>query len=220
MSTITLYQPDFATIRVIECSPPSWMVRLVLLEKGLPHEVVELSFSAGEHRSPEMLERNPRGTIPVLTDGDVSLFETFAIVEYLDFAYSEPPLMPSERRQRALALTRFHETANLKSLGMQLFAYLMRTAEEELQTERVASLWRQFTAELQRWESYLDTERAFVAGAGLSLGDLSLYVYLETACQLESELLSDLPVLHAYRRSLRRRDSVRNSWPATWPPLD
>ena len=66
---ITLYMPDPASLRVIECSPPSWMIQLALEEKELPYETRLLSFSAGEHRSPEMLARNPRGTVPVLTDG-------------------------------------------------------------------------------------------------------------------------------------------------------
>ncbi|MCA9688237.1 MAG: glutathione S-transferase N-terminal domain-containing protein, partial [Myxococcales bacterium] len=76
--------PEPATIRIVECSPPSWMVQLALEEKELDYEIRRLSFSAGEHKSAEMLARNPRGNVPVLSHGHINIYETFAILEYLE----------------------------------------------------------------------------------------------------------------------------------------
>ena len=70
MSGLVLHAPAPASVRLIECSPPSWMVELCMREKQLDYAVDVLDFAKGEHRSPAMLARNPRGTVPVLSDGD------------------------------------------------------------------------------------------------------------------------------------------------------
>jgi hypothetical protein len=61
-SRLILYVADPASVPVIGASPPSWMCALLLADKGLEHAIVPLSFARGEHRSSEMLARNPRGT--------------------------------------------------------------------------------------------------------------------------------------------------------------
>lgn len=52
---ITLYVPDPASVRVIQCSPPSWMVRWAVLEKRHVPRLVQLDFARGEHKTPQML---------------------------------------------------------------------------------------------------------------------------------------------------------------------
>jgi glutathione S-transferase len=63
-----------------------------------------LSFAAGDTRKPEFLVLNPRHRVPVLVDGDFVLYESNAIVEYLDEAYpaTGAPLFPGDVRTRAL----------------------------------------------------------------------------------------------------------------------
>src|SRR4051812_40950946 len=53
-----------------------------LEEKGLPYHLTALA--PGQHKSPEHLERHPFGRIPVLDHGDFRLYETQAILRYLD----------------------------------------------------------------------------------------------------------------------------------------
>ena len=68
-------------------SPYAWRVQLALEHKALPYERKVLSFSAGDTRKPEFLALNPRHRVPVIVDGDFVLYESNAIVEYLDEAY-------------------------------------------------------------------------------------------------------------------------------------
>ncbi len=68
-------------------SPYAWRVQLALEHKALPYELKVLSFSAGDTRKPEFIALNPRHRVPVLVDGDFVLYESNAIVEYLDEAY-------------------------------------------------------------------------------------------------------------------------------------
>lgn len=211
-STLTLYMPESASIRAIECSPPSWMVQLALEEKELDYEVRQLSFSAGEHRSPEMLARNPRGTVPVLTDGPIAVYETFAILEYLEHAYPDKPLLPETNALRALALTRLHESAHLKTAGMDLFAYIMKTRGLDFDPTEVDRLAAAFHDELFYWEYYYGISH-YAAGSNVSFADLSVFTYLAAAVHLGLPLDERYPNLARFHEQMRRRISVVTTWP-------
>jgi len=85
-------------------SPYAWRVQLALEHKALPYDLKVLSFSAGDTRKPEFLALNPRHRVPVLIDDDFVLYESNAIVEYLDEAYpaAGARLFPGDARTRAL----------------------------------------------------------------------------------------------------------------------
>lgn len=212
---ITLYRPEYESIRLIQCSPPSWMVELALEEKALSYAVMRLSFARGEHRSADMLARNPRGTIPVLCDGDATLWESLAILEYLDLSYPVPPLLGRDTTSRARALNRLHESGELKRLGMELFAYLMRTPEAELDVPQASRLAGAFCAELSWWERYY-REAPWAAGNELTMADLSVFTYVATAHHLGLELAGTFPRVHAMFERMRDRPSVHATWPGPW----
>jgi len=214
---IRLYMPDPSTIRAVECSPPCWMVRLALEEKGLDHECKLLSFTAGEHKSPEMLAKNPRGTVPVLMDGNIVVYETLAIFDYLEYAYPQPALLPNTNALRALALTRLHEANNLKQVGMALFSYLMNTKAIDLDPAAVDHLGSFLHDELFFWEYYYGIGQ-FAAGSTIGLADLAVFAYVATAAHLGLELESRYPNLHAFCQRMKERPSVVATWPALWKP--
>lgn len=85
-------------------SPYAWRAQFALERKALPYELKILSFSAGDTRKPEFLALNPRHQVPVLVDDDYVLYESNAIVEYLDEAYPGrgSPLFPGDAKQRGL----------------------------------------------------------------------------------------------------------------------
>lgn len=63
-------------------------------ELNLPYEVIPVDFSADYRMSDEWLRMNPVGKVPVLTDGDLTLFESGAMVQYLLDRYGEGALQP------------------------------------------------------------------------------------------------------------------------------
>ena len=73
-------------------SPYSWRVLLALEYKRLPYTSHVLQFSRQEHKSPQMLALNFRGRVPVLKDDDYVVFESLAVLYYLDQKYPDPPL--------------------------------------------------------------------------------------------------------------------------------
>jgi len=73
-------------------SPHSWRVLLALEHKGLTYESHLLHFDKQEHQSPLMLKMNPRGRLPVLKDGEYVVFESVAVLYYLDVKYPQGPI--------------------------------------------------------------------------------------------------------------------------------
>jgi glutathione S-transferase len=68
---------------------------ILLQEMGVPFELVLVDRMADAHKSPDYLKLNPNGLIPVLTDGDLVLYETAAICLYLCDCYPAAGLAPA-----------------------------------------------------------------------------------------------------------------------------
>ena len=77
-------------------------VRMALIEKGLEAELIELDMARGAHREPGYLALNPYGRVPTLEDDGLVLYESTAILEYLEATHPSPPLVPADARGRAL----------------------------------------------------------------------------------------------------------------------
>lgn len=79
-------------------------VEIALHEKSLPfeREMVAFTQAAGyAPKHPAVLAANPKGQVPVLVDGDLTLFDSTVIFEYLEDAYPAPPLYPEGAKPRA-----------------------------------------------------------------------------------------------------------------------
>ncbi|MCW5572585.1 MAG: glutathione S-transferase family protein [Steroidobacteraceae bacterium] len=73
-------------------SPYSWRVLLALEHKRLEYRSHLLQFSKQEHKAPHIVAMNPRGRLPILRHDDYVVFESVAILYYLDLKYPEPPI--------------------------------------------------------------------------------------------------------------------------------
>lgn len=76
-------------------------VRLVLNEKGLKATEHHINLRTGEQNTPEYLRLNPKGVVPTLVDHGTPIIESTIICEYLEDAYPERPLRPSDPLERA-----------------------------------------------------------------------------------------------------------------------
>lgn len=78
----------------------SHRVRIVLAEKGVSYEVVNVEARS---KPEDLLELNPYGNVPTLVDRELALYEPNIITEYLDERFPHPPLMPVYPVARAKA---------------------------------------------------------------------------------------------------------------------
>lgn len=91
--TLVLYNNAIST-----CSQK---VRLVLAEKGLEFEDVQIDFRTSQHLSPEYLKLNPNGVVPTLVVDGEPIIDSSCIIEYLDEVYPDPPMAPRDALGRA-----------------------------------------------------------------------------------------------------------------------
>jgi len=71
-------------------------VKLFLTLLDLPFELIELNMQAGDNRQPEYLALNPFGQVPTIQDGDITLFDSNAILVYLAKRYGDASWLPED----------------------------------------------------------------------------------------------------------------------------
>lgn len=92
----------------------SQKVRLVLAEKAIAWEDVQISFKDNAHVAPWYLKLNPNGVVPTLQHDDTVVVDSSVIMEYLDEVVPEPPMAPRTavgRAQMRTLLRYFEEVA-------------------------------------------------------------------------------------------------------------
>ena len=82
-------------------SQASFRVRIALNLKGLAHDDTFLHLEKRDQFAADYKALNPQMVVPTLIDGEVKLFQSLAILEYLDETYPEPPLLPRDSAARA-----------------------------------------------------------------------------------------------------------------------
>jgi len=104
-------------------SSACYRVRIALNLKGVAYEPVPTNLAEGAQRSPDYLDKNPQGFVPMLEIDGLKLTQSLAIIDYLDARFPEPKLVPAEpaarSRELAMALTiacDIHPLNNLRIL--------------------------------------------------------------------------------------------------------
>lgn len=190
-------------------SPNSRKVRAVVYELGirLDHAVVDLF--QGQSRTPEFLAINPNGRVPVLVDGDFTLWESTAIMRYLG---RDSALVPSAPRQAAevdrwVAWQLAHLGPAMSKVAFEriIKTVLKRGAPDEARIAEGTSEFHVLTSILDGWLA--DTR--YVAG-GLTIADFALAAHysLASGCGLE---LARYPRVEAWLARVCERDSMQRA---------
>lgn len=169
-------------------SPYAWRVQLALEHKALPYERKVLSFSAGDTRKPEFLALNPRHRVPVFVHDGFALYESNAIVEYLDEAFPGrgAPLFPSAVRDRAIVRRLILEVDNyLDEAGEGVWAQAFDT-EPTARDPSVVERGR--IALTQEFELFTRALRGEFLVGPLSAADFALYPALALLRRCERKL--------------------------------
>jgi glutathione S-transferase len=200
-------------------SPFAWRVHLALEEKGLAYEACLLSFDRGELKSPGHLARHPHGKVPALSDGALTLYESSAIVEYLEDRYPRPSLLPADPAARAhVRIEELEATLYFSDAFRELARQRFSTPPERRDEVALADGQRAVRGQLERLEVRGATRgTAWIVGDALSRADLTWLPFVELAARAGVELDPvDLPWLLAWRERLRARPSYVRSYPPHW----
>jgi len=194
-------------------------VRIVLAEKSLTYELIQIDLAQGDQRRPEFLRLNPFGRVPVLVDEETTIYDSTVIIEYLEDEYPEPPALPalgaSATRARARLLEDFADTSFTIQVG-QLMAELARP-EGDRDQNRVQRIHRA----IERALDYVNHELAgqqFLAGE-FSIADIGFVPRLLVLKDLEIDAGANRPNLDAWMRRLFERPSVQALQGITTQPL-
>jgi maleylacetoacetate isomerase len=171
-------------------SSAAYRVRLALNYKALIYEQVAINLRDGEQRTPEFLEINPQGLVPVLEDDGARLTQSLPILNYLEERYPEPALLPRDpagrATSRAIAVAIACEVHPLNNL--RVLQYL----ERDLGLDEATRLawYRHWVAEgFGAIETTLARSAgAFCVGDAPSLADVCLVPQVYNARRYDCEL--------------------------------
>jgi glutathione S-transferase len=187
-------------------------------ELGLPHRRLDVGGSFGGNDTPEYLVMNPNGLVPTIQDGDVTLFESAAILRYLGAKYGSEPFWPKDAARRG-SLDQWAEwgrTSLTPPMG-QIFGQLVRTRATERSAATIAGL----EAQLRRLAGIAEKRIGngpWLAGADFTFADIpfahQLYRYFTMSFDR-----AETPNLVAYYERLKGRPAFAEYVMVSYEPL-
>jgi glutathione S-transferase len=189
-------------------------VEIALGEKGLPYERVMVPFTQEvgyQPKHPDVLEANPKGQVPVLVDGDLTLFDSTLIFEYLEDAYPRPPLYPVGAVPRARC--RLTELAADEILLPLVRALMFRNAPPAPDPARQAQLVAEAEraeAAIQDYYAKLETRlagREYFCDV-FTVADIAMFMTVLFVLRLRGPRLDAFPALAAWHALVGARPAA------------
>jgi glutathione S-transferase len=171
--------------------PYAARARIVLAEKGIEFEVVEIDLS---DRPAWLYEKNPTGRVPVIEEEGWVLPESAVIMEFLEERYPDPPLLPPDPADRAavrLLVLRDHDFTDPY--------YAFRRGEGGAREELDRAL---------RWLDGLLGERPYLGGVEYGLADIAYVPWLLRARDMLGVELDAFPSLVDWLSRLEERPAI------------
>ncbi len=215
------------TLYFISGSPYAWRAMLALGLKGLEYDAVELHGSQGDTQTPEYLARNPRGKVPVLVDGGITVYESIAVMAYLERAYLDTPLFGKSPQEAALIWQRVMEMdaylgTALAAAAQPIFSQTFDGKEDEINKN-----FAKVSDEIKTVSGWLDGND-FMAGDAPSAVDLMLYPHLAMIARIGPTIqlpgitpnipnyAEDFPELAAWMKRIEALPGFDAAYPPHW----
>ena len=180
-------------------------VMWAVAEIGIPHRRMDVGGEFGGNTTPEFLEMNPMGRVPVIDDGAVILFESQAILRYLASKHDAEQLWPGNPEKRA-PVDQWMEWTKVNIVPVntyKVFWQLVRTRAIDRDHKRVAA----GEAELKKLMGIADRQISrlgWLAGPKMSLADISFGTQLFRYFTVDFDR-AELPHLRTYYERLCER---------------
>lgn len=198
-------------------SPYAWRVWLALEHKRLPYEMRLMSFDKGDLKTAEYLRMNPRGRVPVLKDGDFSIYESAAIVEYLDQAYpaSGDALIPHDAKPAAVTRRLVREADQYLATALEhLVEEVLFTEEAKRDERKIASARDAFGKELAYFE------KSELGRGAIDAADFTVYPMIALAQRMRKRApqLSIDPLIGPRLSTWMKKIEALPYYGKTYPP--
>lgn len=175
-------------------------VRIALREKGLAAEIVDVPFGRQGYqpKHPEVLRVNPKAQVPVLVDGDLELYDSTLILEYLEDRHPEPALYPREpaARARCRQLELFADELLFKPILPLIQEVFYKPAPERRDAARVAEASAELRARYADLERLLG-DREYFCGA-FTVADVGVFLCCMFGASLGVPVSEGQPRLSAW----------------------
>ena len=194
-----------------------WSARLALCEKGVTHELVEVPF--GAHREAPHLARQPFAKVPAFEHDGFALYETQAIMRYVDERFPGTPLQPEDvhewsRMNQLIGIVDAYAWPSIAGtiLYNRLLVPRLGGAADEAAVAAALPQARLCLAEIDR----LMADHRFLTGAHVSLADLMVIPILYYFGEVTEgrRLLAEHPKLEDWVRHMTERQSFLVTKPA------
>ncbi len=173
---------------------------IALREKGFPFELEMVPFEMKtlyEPKHPEVVRINPKRQVPVLIDGDLELFDSTQIFEYLESLKRDPALWPSEPKARARARLLEHKSDEV------YFPHIVRLMSDP-RAPGAHDATSRFYAEMERAIG----GQEWLAGA-YSYADIAFYMAQLFGERMGAPFATELTHLNAWRDRMSARPAVK-----------
>lgn len=179
--------------------------QIAVLEKGLDFELVMVPFEvAYEPKHPEVLRINPKQQVPILIHGDLEIFDSTQIFEYLEDLKPHPPLWPEGPVARARA-----RLLELKSDEV-FFPHIIRLMGLQSRPQDPgATAARRAAARYYDEMEALLADREFLAGT-YSFADIAFYMAQLFGARMGAPMTEATPGLLRWRDRMTTRPAVRS----------
>jgi glutathione S-transferase len=209
------------TLNYLSGSPYAWRVWLALEHKGIPYQLKTMSYDAGDFAKLEFQLLNPRRRVPVIVEDSFSLYESAAIIEYLEDTHpGEPRLFSADLRQRAVERRMVREADQYFATALEhLVEAVLFTPKERWSQDRIASAAADIRKELGVWENAIKGD--FLAGP-LSAADFTLYPEIALVQRISDRNPGLLPTdlfgvkLATWMQRMEGLPCVKKTWPPHW----
>src|ERR1039457_2181420 len=155
-------------------SPPCWRVALALEFKGLAYHSHLLHFDRQEHQLPQMLAMNFRGKLPVLRDDDYVVFESLAILYYLDRKYPEPAIFGRNAEEAGVIMRVICEYQSYAEPPLKQIVAGLQQRRDRKVDDGLAEAMHRVAGEARTIEARL-AHSDWVVGESFSAADMMIY---------------------------------------------
>jgi glutathione S-transferase len=179
---------------------------IAIREKGVPFQLEMVPFTrshAYDPKHPEVLRINPKRQVPVLVHGDLEIFDSTQLFEYLEDRFPDPPLWPAEPAARARA-----RLLELKSDEV-FFPHVIRLMGLQDVPEDPASITARsaLAAFYDDMDRQLADQREYLAGS-YTFADIAFYMAQLFALRMGAPMTEAQPNLLIWRDRMTARPAV------------